>query len=270
MKYFEPFYEKISLNYLINIFAKNLLWQILILCLFVSCKNDSANSEQTTSFKDTVLPTKTLLELEMEITKDPSNYKLLIDKLALQNNDVLPHDYQIQLIPIMSIALLNNEEQNFINYISTKFRLKPEEIDWLYLQYDLGFAALVDTTLSDTIRDVLKPEILEQPVKKTEIVTLEENSKFKIKAPTSNRIKNDLIGKKLNSNFTFSQLSDIKSLKIIQTTESNPTLITLRVDMVLGDDKYQAKADVEYRLIENEWKFAKLTEHSFDEFVKPK
>ncbi len=40
--------------------------------------------------------------------------------------------------------------------------------------------------------------------------------------------------------------------------------------MVLGDDKYQAKADVEYRLIENEWKFAKLTEHSFDEFVKPK
>lgn len=270
MKYLSISFEKITLKLIIIILTKILLCQILMVCLFVSCKNNTANSEGNASIKDTVLAIRTLSELEMEISKDPDNYKLLIDKLAMQNNDILPHDYQIQLIPIMSIALSNNEEQNFINYISTKFKLKPDEIDWLYLQYDIGFAAAIDTSPNDTVTSILKSEINVKPDKKTEKLVLETSSKIKISNPSSNQIKNDLIGKRLNTSFTFSQLSDIKSLKIVQSTESNSTQITLRIDMVLKDDKYQAQVDLDYRLVDNKWVLTKVTQHSFDEFVKSK
>lgn len=270
MKYLKIYLEKITLKLILIILTKNLICQILILCLFVSCKDNTVNSEYNPSAKDTVLAIRTLSELEMEILKDPDNYKLLIDKLALQNNDVLPHDYQVQLIPIMSIALSNNEEQNFINYISTKFKLKPDEIDWLYLQYDFGFAMAIDTSVNDTISSILKSEIIVKPEKKTEKFVLETSSKIKISQPSSNQIKNDLIGRRLNTSFTFSQLSDIKSLKIVQSTESNSTQITLRVDMVLKGDKYQAQVDLDYMLVDNKWILTKVTQHFFDEFVKSK
>jgi len=87
----------------------------------------------------------TLEEINLEISNKTNNFKLVIDKIALQNNDLLPENYRDLLCPIIKIAVKQHAQEEFVSYISANIRLKPEELSWIIEYFPIAFMEYEDS-----------------------------------------------------------------------------------------------------------------------------
>jgi len=241
-------------------FNLKLLNSILIINLLVACNTYRDDGRSTSEVKNQSTPSKkrlNLTELLIEISMHPDNYQFLIDKIALQNNDYLPGNYQEQLSPLIKIAVQQNAQVEFIEYITSSIRVKPDELIWIVDYFPIAL------DYEDSIRNFAA-----QNVKASDTILVEAKPVIsKNKYPTTSNMKFDLVGHSLGSDWKFSDASEIKSLEIIGKNSSE-NKITYRVEMIIGDDKYRARADIDYMLENNKWIIEGVIGRYFDDFIK--